>query len=136
KRSVEARARFRKPDVAFSESGSVFRRNSASGLAFLRRGQEDSSTPQRPSPTFQLALGHAPRRCGQYSRIFTTRGSRNLSPSHFATGTLTAFPTSFQRLPTRGPAGLVQPGRNPCRRSASVMSGLAISPVGSHTAGG
>ena len=65
-------------------------------------------------------------------------GTAKRSPSHRATGTLTALPTSFHLKLERvtDSAGLVQSTANPCSRSASRMSGVTMRPSGIQMAGG
>src|SRR5258708_1522785 len=92
----------------------------------------------RPAPTFQAAVGHC-LDCpsGDVTNSSGGPGLASLPPTQTAAGTLTAFPTSFQREPflaTRS-AGFVQSTGKPCRRSASLISGVTTSPLGIKIAG-
>src|SRR5689334_6636347 len=71
-----------------------------------------------------------------------SEGEASRDPIHFATGTVTALPTIFHLdpgltfLPESGSRS-VQSAGNPCRRSASRISGVKKHPLRrSHTAGG
>ena len=126
--------RDRNPAVAFSDNGlGSKRRNSASGLRLYRLGHSDIVAVYRPSPTFHAFVGQdRPGTTRRTSRTSNRPGRARRSPTHLATGTLTAFPTSFHRKLRRltVSAGKVQLIANPCRRSASRMSGVTNPTVG------
>src|SRR5258706_16378321 len=86
----------------------------------------------------QPAVGQVLPLMRQSSSVLHGRGSLNRVPIQWKTGTLTALPTSFQRDPRRlvsSIAGAVQSLGNPCRRSASRISGVTIRAVDARDVG-
>ena len=124
------------------------RREASAGSRRKSRGSDtEPGRPGRDGDAIDARLvapgGARPRRSlgsSSWSDSSYGRGFRSRRPTHSATGTLTALPTSFQRCrsPRRpsSPAGAVQSASKPCILSASRMSGVTIRPSGIQIAGG
>ena len=95
-RAVRSRnPRAARPDRSFGS----WRMNGSRDRCLRRSGQCDAATAILPAPTFQAALGQRVPSIRRKSKSNTEPGLAKRRPIHSDTGTLTALPTSFQRVP-------------------------------------